>query len=200
MDKLKVAVEFLLTPQCILQVSIGVLLIGRYVLKLRYINCFDIIFRHMACFKKANGKISFAAIFMYFGVPFFIAIALVKIRCIDEKSINIVTIIISILTSMLFTLLTLIIDMQKKVKKDIGYTNNEAVISQILLKEIYYAVMFEILLSVIILLFCFVELFSLLFSKVESFIIYYLTFIVVTNLLIVLKRIFYVINTDIDKD
>lgn len=199
MENFKTVIDFFVAPQFILLITTVALLIGRYVFNLRYINCFDIVIKHISCFKKANGKISLIAIFMYFGVPLLIAVALIKIKCIDEDSINIITIIISILTSMFFTLLTLVLDMQKKVKNDNSYTNNEAAISQILLREVYYSVMFEILISVIILLFCFINLFSLIFSKIESFIIYYLTFIVITNLLMILKRIFRVIENDMDK-
>ncbi len=78
--------------------------------------------------------------------------------------------------------------------------NNEALISRKLLQPVYYTIMFEILISVIILLFCFINLFSLVFTKIESFIIYYLTFVVITNLLIILKRTFKVIDTDMNID
>ena len=106
-------------------------------------------------------------------VPYFIAISLVQIRVIDDDVINIVTIIISILTSMLFTMLTLILDMRKRVLSDENYDASKASISAKLLKETYYSIMFEILISVVILIMCFVEIFSKEYSFFSSIIIYY---------------------------
>lgn len=108
---------------------------------------------------------------MYFGVPLLLAVAVSKIKTIDDGAINIITIIVSILTSMFFTLLTLTIDMREKVKNNKTYTASEAAISTQLLKETYYSVMFEILVSVVILIMCFVNIFAGNFSKLGSLII-----------------------------
>ena len=122
------------------------------------------------------------------------AMALVQIRCIDDPVINIVTVIISILTSMFFTILTLTLDMRKRIKSDEKYNANEASISSKLLKEIYYSIMFEILVSVVILIACFIELFAKMYSFWGSIVIYYLVFVLLMNLFMVLKRIFRVIR------
>lgn len=190
--------EALVSPYGLLAVSMAILLAGRYIFRQRYLDCFDIIWKHINCFRKSNGKISYLSIILYFIVPLLLAISLVRIRNIDDSVTNILTVIVSILTSMFFTLLTLILDMRKGVKKNLRYNAGDAALSSKLLEETYYALMFEILVSVVILLLCFVELFAKQYSMICGLILYYLTFVLVTNLFMILKRIFKVINKEMD--
>lgn len=194
---IKKILEFIPTPYGLLLSSVLFLVIGRICFGKTYLNCTQIIKRHLECFKDIEGKYSIISIMLYFMTPFFIAASLVQIRVIDDDVINIVTVIISILTSMLFTMLTLILDMRKRILQDENYDANKAGISVKLLREIYYSIMFEILLSVGILIMCFVEIFSKNYSFISSIIIYYLTFTLLMNLFMVLKRIFNVIDYDI---
>lgn len=194
---IKKIVELSVTPYGLLLLSVLFLIIGHVFFKKTYLNCFQIIKKHLECFRNTKGKYSIVSLFLYFMVPYFIAASLVQIRVIDDEVINIVTIIISILTSMLFTMLTLILDMRKRIIKDECYDANKAGISAKLLKETYYSIMFEILISVVILIMCFVEIFSKAYSFFSSIIIYYLTFTLLMNLFMVLKRIFSVIDNDI---
>lgn len=191
------AIKFLLTPYGLLLIAVFMLLAGRFVFRKKYLNCFIIIKKHLQCFKNVSGKYSIVSILLYFFVPGLIGLALVQIRKLDDDIINILTIIISILTSMLFTMLTLILDMRKRVISDLTYNANEAGVSAKVLKETYYSIMFEILISIMILILCFIELFSKSYSLYGSLIIYYLTFVLLLNLFMVLKRIFNVINNDI---
>ena len=115
---IKKIVEFIPTPYGLLLLSALFLVIGRMCFGKTYLNCTQIIKKHLECFKKSSGRYSIISIVLYFMVPYFIAVSLVQIRIIDDDVINIVAIIISILTSMLFTLLTLILDMRKRVLQD----------------------------------------------------------------------------------
>lgn len=196
---IKEIIKLLLSPSGILIFAFVLLLIGRYIFNLKYINCFDIIKKHIQCFRKKNGNISKMAILLYFGTPLLLAVAVEQIRVIDDSAINIITVIVSILTSMFFTLLTLILDMREKVKNSTKYDASKAAISSKILKETYYSIMFEILVSIVILILCFIELFSKTFSILESFVIYYLTFVMLVNLFMILKRIFRVIDEDLEK-
>lgn len=191
-------IKKIFSPYILLVVSFVILVIGRYIFKQKYLNCFEIIQKHLKCFKKSNGKISKFSILMYFIVPFFMAIALLQIRNIDDEVINILTVITSILTSMFFTLLTLILDMRSKVKNNPAYNAGDASISLQLLKETYYAIMFEILVSIIILIMCFIELFAKQFYKLWGLALYYFSFVMLTNLFMILKRIYKVINKDLE--
>ena len=58
--------------------------------------------------------------------------------------------------------------------------------------------MFEILISVLILMMCFIELFAKQYTNIGSIIIYYLTFILLINLFIILKRIYNIIKRDLE--
>ena len=160
MKMLILIIKKIFSPYILLVISFVILVIGRYVFKQKYLNCFEIIQKHLECFEKTNSKISKFSILMYFIVPLFMAVALLQIRNIDDEVINILTVITSILTSMFFTLLTLILDMRSKVKNNSAYNAGDAAISLQLLKETYYAIMFEILVSIIILIMCFIELFA----------------------------------------
>lgn len=127
-----------------------------------------------------------------------IAFSLVQIKKIDEEVINSLTVIISILTSMFFTLLTLTLDMYKGVGRNKNYNDGNAQISKKLLKETYYAIMFEILISIVILIMCFIYLFAEKYSYVGSVVLYYLTFVLLTNLFMILKRVYKVIQEDLN--
>ena len=120
----------------------------------------------------------------FFVIPAILAICVTRISCITNSMINIIAVILTIITSMLFTTLGLLLDMSKK--DDIKNYN-------IVLKETYYAVSFEILICIFILIFCLVYMFvdnnKLCIEKlIASGIIYYLCFMIVFNLFIVLKR------------
>lgn len=186
------------SPYGVLTACFVILLMGRLLFKRRYMDCFGIIKKHLSCFRKGNGKLSRMSIFMYFIVPLFLATAVLRLRNIDTDVINLLTIIVTILTTMFFTLLTLILDMRAKVKGSKEYDAGDAALSLKLLKEVYYSIMFEILLSVVILIMCFVELFAKQFYWLCGLVIYYMSFVLLTNLFMVLKRIFKVIDRDLE--
>ncbi len=100
---------------------------------------------------------------------------------------------------MLFTLLAMIIDMKSKIRSDPNYYRVEAELSKQSLIETYYTVMFEILVAVILLILCLFNVFTSKFGFIQSFLIYSLTFLLIINLLMIIKRIFRVIDTDMKK-
>lgn len=191
--------NFIKNPMFLIVISMLFLVIGMLFSKNKMFDCKEIVKMHLMCFKKkSTGKQSYYAIFIAFVIPATLAVALVMIRRLDDSVINILTIIISILTGMFFTLLTMVLDMKKKADTDSEIPAREAKVTGKLLKEVYYSLMFEILISIIILILCFIELFAKQYSVVSSGIIYYLTLVLIFNLLIVLKRVFVVIKNDIE--
>ena len=187
------------SPTIIWGVVILIFVLSHYGIGIRYVSTLGIVKNYINCFKKSNGKILSVPFINYFVLPFVMGYGTVIIKIIDSSTINIITIIISILTAMLFTLLTMVVEMKSKVNQNPQYYSSEAEISKKALIETYYAVMFEILVSIIILLLCFVNCFINSFGKIQSFLIYSLTYLLVINLLIILKRIFKVIDVDISK-
>lgn len=197
-DNIIKIVKYLFDPHILIFIAIVIFILGRICFHKDYLNCGEIIKGHLACFEGRNGKKSLVSIFLYFGVPALIALSLVQIRVLDDDVLNLLTIIVSILTSMFFTLLTLILDMRKRVRSDINYKAGDAAISSKLLKETYFSIMFEILVCILILILCFIELFAQEYATFSSFIIYYLTFVLLINLFMILKRVYVVIKTDLN--
>ncbi len=192
--------EYLLEPHIVMWgVIILILIISKFGIGLHYISVTDIIENHLNCFRNNKGKILIVPAINYIVLPFFMGIATTEIKKINGETINIITIIVSILTAMLFTLLTMVIDMKAKIKQNPQYFSKEADISQKALLETYYTIMFEILVSVILLLLCFVYCFSNKYGYVQSFLIYSLTYMLVINLLMIIKRMFRVIDADMKK-
>lgn len=190
----------ILEPQNIMWIAILlVLIISKFGFGLNYISVMDVVKNHLNCFRSTKGKLLLIPTIDYIVLPFFMGVATTKMKEIDDSTINIITIIVSILTAMLFTLLTMVIDMKGKIKKDPKYYSTEADISKRALLETYYTVMFEILISVVLLILCFFNCFTKEFGSVQSFLIYSLTYMLIINLLMIIKRIFRVIDIDMKK-
>lgn len=197
MEKL---LNWFMEPQGIMWTVIIILLVGSKVgIGLDYISVIDIIKNHLNCFRNKEGKILIIPVLDYIILPFFMGAATVNLKKINDASINIITVIVSILTAMLFTMLTMIIDMNGKIKENPKYYSKEAEISKKALLETYYTIMFEILISIVLLLLCFFNCFTKKFGNIQSFLIYSLMYLLIINLLMIIKRVFRVIDTDMRK-
>lgn len=197
MEKL---LNWFMEPQGIMWTVIIILLVGSKVgIGLDYISVIDIIKNHLNCFRNKKGKILIIPVLDYIILPFFMGAATVNLKKINDASINIITVIVSILTAMLFTMLTMIIDMNGKIKENPKYYSKEAEISKKALLETYYTIMFEILISIVLLLLCFFNCFTKKFGNIQSFLIYSLMYLLIINLLMIIKRVFRVIDTDMRK-
>ncbi len=193
--------EVIKKPEIILFiVVVSVFLLSKLGLKLNYLSVWDIVKNHINCFRNpGTKKLLIIPIIDYFLMPFLLGIAAALIKLIDSSVVNIITIIVSILTSMFFTLLGMLIDMKSKINGDANYYSTEAKVSKQSLVETYYAVMFEILISIILLILCLFNVFTSCFSFIQSILIYGLTFLLIVNLMMIIKRIFKIINIDMQK-
>lgn len=187
-------------PQYVMWIFIVIIaVISKFCIGLNYISVSDIIRNHLNCFKNKKGKLLVAPVVDYIILPFFMGMATAGMKSINDTSINIITVIVSILTAMLFTMLTMVIDMNGKIKENPDYYSKEAEVSKNALSETYYTIMFEILVSIVLLLLCFFNCFSKKYGNIQSFLIYSLTYLLVINLLMIIKRIFRVIDIDMKK-
>ena len=194
-------VKLILKPEIIVWIAViifyGVSKIG---FKLNYLSVSDIVKNHINCFRsETSKKLMVVPIVNYCIIPFLLGASAASIKTLDESIINIVTIIVSILTAMFFTLLSVIIEMKAKIKSNPDYYRTEAEISKKSLIETYYTVMFEILVSIILLVLCLFFVFTKVFGKIQSFLVYSMMFLLIINLLMIIKRIFRVIDTDMKK-
>lgn len=194
-------IEFLCQPEVIIWILIIIIYaFSKFGFGLGYLSVTDIIRHHVDCFRNTNSKkLMIVPVVDYIIVPFMLGASAAILKIIDSSIVNIITIIVSILTSMLFTLLAMIIDMKSKIKSDPNYYRVEAELSKQSLIETYYTVMFEILVAVILLILCLFNVFTSKFGFMQSLLIYSLTFLLIINLLMIIKRIFRVIDTDMKK-
>ena len=119
---MKELLNHLLEPQNIMWIVIAlILIISKFGFKLNYISVVDIIENHLNCFKNSKGKILIVPIVNYMILPFLMGMATTLLEIINNDAINIITVIVSILTAMLFTLLTMVIDMKAKIKQNPEY-------------------------------------------------------------------------------
>lgn len=173
-------------------IYISLVILVLYALKRHnnFIDCRLIIKNHFSIFKvdrNENGEQSFlkGQIFLFFILPLFLSISVTIISRINDTIINVITVIMTIITSMLFTVLSMFISIGRK---DSINNFNEV------LRETYYSIAFEILLSIFILVLCLTYLFiseikNYLMIGIFSTVIYYFCFTIILNLFIVLKRI-----------
>ena len=197
---MKELTSFLQKPDVIVCSVVLVLLLRGYRFGgMRYTSVKDIIKNYLSCFSDDHGKILFLPVVYYFGIPLLVSIVAALKHEMDGDIINTVTVVVSILTTLLFNLLMLVIDMKSKIQKDPEYYSMDAHTSKKALIGAYYAIMFAILVSVGILIICLFNVFVKTYGLIQSICLYYLLFLLLINLFMILKKIYKVINTDMNK-
>ena len=161
--------------------------------RITFFDFSDIIKKYLSCFKKAMFSNVIMKIMIYV-IPFFLACIAVKSNKINDSTINIITIIISVLTGLFFMLVEVLIDLSDKNKNNTSIDANRHDHIKSLINETFYIVMYEIMNSIIILLFCFMTIFSKKYGGLDSFAIYYSSIVLILNLFIVLNRMFALVN------
>lgn len=148
----------------------------------KYNNFLDIrkiIFKQLSMFKE--NRLNFIIIYI---LPIFIAVGITRIRNIDIGIINNINVVLSILIAMFFSIFSIIINFDNKSKN-----------YKLVLEESINTIMFEIVLCVVLLIFTFIYMFienvnNIIILCGISFIIYYLSIIVLINICIVIKRMY----------
>lgn len=192
--------KFMLQPDIFTIIVVVLLLvIGRYVFGMKYTSVKTIFSDYITCFQNKDGKLMMVPVFYYFGIPMMASIFIAYKKEIDGNIVNIVTVIVSILTAMLFNTLTVVIEMKSKIRKDPLYYSMDAYLSKKALIQTYYAVMFAILTSIVILIVCLFNVIVKEYSYIQSVILYYLVLLLLINLFMILKKIYKVIDTDMKK-
>ncbi len=197
---MKGLINFWKRPDVIVcSVILILLLVGRFWGKMKYTSIREIIKNYLSCFcDDSNKKILIFPVLYCFGIPLLVSVVAALKHEIDSNIISTVTVIVSILTTLLFNLLMLIIEMKSKIQKDPQYYSMHAYLSKRALIQAYYSVMFAILVSVGILVICLFNVFVKLYGLIQSICLYYLLFLLLINLLMILKKIYKVIDTDMN--
>ena len=150
-------------------------------MKEKYINIFGIIKNYLEKFIKKD----FVLFSIMFLCPLFISVAVNIEHKIDDDMINLILVMVSILTALFFTYLSYFEEKKKKIN-DVGNYNLK------IQQKRYYGettaiASYEILISVLIMMCCFVY-YTKKLSCFVSFIIYFLLFHLLINLLVLIKR------------
>ena len=159
----------------------GVLLIlGVFQKNSNFLNVHTIIIKHIAIFR--GNLFQGIAVFI---APALIAISIAMSKTITVSTINSVVVVLSIFSALFFAELSALCTLPNS-DKDEKYRQ--------LLKETFNSVLFEILISIVVLIIAFIMLFldnyeNLIVVKVVSAIIYYLTIELILNELVLIKRI-----------
>ena len=158
----------------------GILLASFLPKNSNFLDIRSIFSQHLKIF--LGSPLQFVSVFM---VPGLFAVGIVLVRCVTRGILNNLNIVLSILIAMFFSILGIICSLNGTEKKG-SYEQ--------LLKETFTATTFEIIICLLLLLVSFATLFIGNFDdgwllKIISGIIYYLTIVVILNILAVIKRI-----------
>lgn len=145
--------------------------------------------------------------FVIFIVPFLLSISAVYTQLLTKDIVNNLNIVLSILISMFFAILSILSSFtykstDPKTVTDVSLRKKAEKYNK-LLKQTFNAVIFESVLSIVVLILSFAQLFSNNFSetwklKVISLIVYYLALVIVFNILVVIKRMKSLFETKTD--
>lgn len=170
-------IQFLLSSKFMFSVA-GLILFFNCIKKNN--NFFDIRNIFLEQFKMFNNAKS--QIIVFYIVPVILAYAVTKNKYIDKEITDNIIIVLSIMLSMLFAILSIINGYQKKDSKYIK-----------VLDETNNSIMFQSVLCVITLIISFAQFFVDSYSGekiiiIVSFVLYYLMFVIILNTFIILKR------------
>lgn len=163
-----------------------------FILKADYFNITAIIKGYVRQFKKCNGKYDKNAVVVAFIVPFLLAFITVLNQGEDFSGtgqfFSGITLIITILTALFFAVMGMLLDIKMKIKES-GKNVTEKQHLNELCWSVYSTDMFEILLCILLLLMCFIEMTGILDFVILHGGIYFLSYMLLINIMILLKRL-----------
>ena len=172
--------KFIISPMGFIVIPLLIMIISALKKYNNYLDVRKIVKEQYNMFK--NNK---SALIIIYILPIIIAIGIARIKTIDVEIIDNVNVILSILIAMFFSIMSIIINFENEKSENYNKT----------LKETNNTIMFEILLSVFLLICTFIYMFI---EKIEneiilfaiSLIIYYLSIVVLINIFILMKRMY----------
>lgn len=164
-------------------------------LKIDYMNISRIIKNNISNFQYDNDKIPIIVLISYFFMPLALSWSCINIKVINNEIVGNITVMLSIIIVMLFTLLPMLMELRYKMNDRLKDNPLKLRESKKLVTETVDSIIFEVLIAVILLILSFTLTFPGMNNKLVSFIVYYLLFMFLMNLMIVLKR-FYILFKD----
>ncbi len=176
---LDIVFKFIISPMGFIIIPLLIMIISAFKKYNNYLDVRKIVKEQYSMLE--NSK----SIIIIYILPIIIAIGIARIKTIDVEIIDNVNVVLSILIAMFFSIMSIVINFENKHSGNYNKT----------LKETINTIMFEILLSVFLLISTFIYMFI---EKIEnevilfaiSFIIYYLSIVVLVNIFILMKRMY----------
>ena len=186
----------------LLYISLGLICCALLQKNSNFLDIRKVFADHFAIFD--NSPLQKIVIFI---VPFLIPISAISTQLLTKDIVNNLNIVLSILISMFFAILSILSSFtykstDPKTVTDVSLRKKAEKYNK-LLKQTFNAVIFESVLSIVVLILSFAQLFSNDFSetwklKVISLIVYYLALVIVFNILVVIKRMKSLFETKAD--
>lgn len=160
-----------------------------------YFNIFLIIKAYISQYKDDSGKYNIGLLFGAYVIPALIAVCVLMSGSeeITQDAINGITLIITVLTALFFTIIGLVADLKIKIESSKKNASEIAILNR-LCNFIFEADMFEIAVCILLLIFCFFYMLDITKAVWLQFVIYYLSFLVLVNIFILLKRLYVVLK------
>lgn len=156
--------------------------------------------QHFSVFKGSKF-----ACFVIFVVPAILSSSVTMVHTIDKETVSNLNVVLSILTSLFFAMLSILCSLLGTLKDNPSQeeTCSKRTKYKDLLKDTFNSVLFECIVCVLLLLVNFSQLFfdnfaSSVWLYAISGIIYYLTFVVILNIFVIVKRIRILFNNAFD--
>lgn len=186
----------------LLYISLGLICCALLQKNSNFLDIRKVFADHFAIFD--NSPLQKIVIFI---VPFLLSISAISTQLLTKDIVNNLNIVLSILISMFFAILSILSSFtykstDPKTVTDVSLRKKAEKYNK-LLKQTFNAVIFESVLSIVVLILSFAQLFSNDFSetwklKVISLIVYYLALVIVFNILVVIKRMKSLFETKAD--
>lgn len=186
----------------LLYISLGLICCALLQKNSNFLDIRKVFADHFAIFD--NSPLQKIVIFI---VPFLLSISAISTQLLTKDIVNNLNIVLSILISMFFAILSILSSFtykstDPKTVTDVSLRKKAEKYNK-LLKQTFNAVIFESVLSIVVLILSFAQLFSNDFSetwklKVISLIVYYLALVIVFNFLVVIKRMKSLFETKAD--
>lgn len=159
----------------------------------------EIIKHYFKIFKNEDGYVK-SAIYISIVLPFLLALYTGKYIELTDKIYENIFLVITILTALFFSALGIILTIKETIMKKSANDNGKECSASVrkklsdLTDSIFYADSFEIIISIFILIITFIN--SCLKNKlvIIDFFIYYLIFVLLINMLLLIKRFYTAIN------
>ena len=172
-----------------------------------YFNVFKIVKKYVDVFRGTNKHILKRHLFFFFCFPMILAIASNLHRVVDDELLSVIGVVVSILTSALYSFLGTISAKRDQVTQNMQISSSDFKRQITLHKETISIIHLEILVSILLLILCFAQpalsgcnvllwendIAYIGIKSIISGFIYYLFYFFILNLLVVLKR-FYVLT------